>query len=343
MEIRYIDPIEYPGWDDLIGKKLNGDIFHSTTWAKVLKDTYAFTPVYSVLTEADYPKAIIPLFEVRSLITGKRGVSLPFTDFCNFLTESEALIPTLLDNIFEYGRQNKWKYVEFRSLFFPYEAAASEIFYTHDIDLSASKETIWNSLKDTNRRNIKKAVKEGVQIKFETSLEALNEFYRLQVITRKRHGLPPQPFKFFKAIYENIIAKNLGVIASAYYANKIIASAIYFNFNKEAIFKFGASDEKYHHLRPNNLVMWEAIVWHKDKGCHNLNLGRTEQKNEGLLNYKRLWGSKERLLKYYRYELARNSFIVKNQALANFPVLSSRYFPNFLLKIMGNMLYKHFS
>jgi FemAB family. len=182
-----------------------------------------------------------------------------------------------------------------------------------------------------------------VKIKFETSLEALKEFYRLQVITRKRHGLPPQPFKFFKAIYENIIAKNLGVIVSAYCSDKIVASAIYFNFNKEAIFKFGASDEKYHHLRPNNLVMWEAIVWHKDKGCHNLNLGRTEQKNEGLLNYKRLWGGKEQLLKYHRYDTTKNSFIVKDPALANFPVLSNRFFPNFLLKIMGNMLYKHFS
>ena len=342
MKINFVDPVKHPGWDELICKRLAGDIFHSTAWAKVLKDTYAFTPVYSVLTEADFPKTIIPLFEVRSLITGKRGVSLPFTDFCNFLSESEELIPALLDNIFEYGRQNKWKYVEFRSLFFPYESAASEIFYTHDVDLSPSPETIWNSLKDTNRRNIKKAVKEGVQIKFETSLEALNEFYRLQVITRKRHGLPPQPFKFFKAIYENIIAKNLGVIVSAFYANKIIASAIYFNFNRKALFKFGASEEKYHHLRPNNLIMWEAIAWHKDRGCYNLNLGRTEEKNEGLLNYKRLWGGKERLLKYYRFDFRPNAFVKKKSYTTSSPPLVNSLCPDFLRKLIGILLYRHF-
>lgn len=343
METQYIDPIGYQGWDDIIVEKFKGDIFHTTAWAKVLKDTYDFTPIYFALMEANFPKAIIPLFEARSLLTGKRGVSLPFTDFCNFLTGSEELIPTLIENIFEHGRQKNWKYVEFRSLQFPYEALASEVFFTHEIDLSTSTEAIWASLKDSNRRNIKKALKEGVKIKFETNLEALKEFYRLQVMTRKRHGLPPQPFKFFRIIYKNIIAQNMGVIASAYYSNNIVASAIYFNFNKKAIFKFGASDEKYHHLRPNNLIMWEALIWHKNKGCYNLNLGRTEEKNGGLLNYKRLWGGKEQLLKYYRYDMARNSFIVKNQALANFPVLSSRYFPNFLLKIMGNMLYKHFS
>ena len=342
MEIKSFDPTGYQGWHQIIAEKFDSDIFHTAAWAKVLKDTYDFTPIYFALMEADFPKAIIPLFEARSLLTGIRGVSLPFTDFCNFLTESEKFIPILLENIFAYGRQKKWKYVEFRSLVFPFQAPASEIFYTHDIDLSRSTEAIWASLKDTNRRNIRKAIKEGVKIKFETSLEALKEFYRLQVMTRKRHGLPPQPFKFFKAIYENIITKNLGVIVSAYFANKIVASAIYFNFNKNAVFKFGASDEKYHNLRPNNLIMWEAIIWHKEKGSYNLNLGRTEQKNDGLLNYKRLWGAKERLLKYYRFDFRPNAFVKKKSYTSSFPLLASSLCPDFLRKLIGILFYRYF-
>ena len=45
--------------------------------------------------------------------------------------------------------------------------------------------------------NIKKALKEGVEVQLHNSFESVKSFFKLNCMTRKRHGLPPQPFKFF--------------------------------------------------------------------------------------------------------------------------------------------------
>ncbi len=341
MIIKITDPTEQKNWDNLIAVRFNGDIFHSSAWARVLKETYHFSPVYLMLIDNSKPGAIIPIFEIKSILTGNRGVSIPFTDFCNFLAADEYNLSSLITYALNYGRERNWRYLEFRSLNFPQKAPPFYFFYTHEIDLTSSPARLWSSLKDANRRNIKKAVREGLKIKFEDSLSALNQFYRFQIITRKRHGLPPQPFKFFKSIYENMILQNLGVIVSAYYSGKTVASAIFFGFNKKAIFKFGASDPKYHHLRPNNLIMWEAINWHRERGFQLLNLGRTEQKNQGLLNYKRLWGAKEMELKYYRFAFKPNSFISSSTSLPSIIPFAIKYFPDSILTLIGKLLYRH--
>jgi len=343
METIIVDPGLYPRWDKIIRENFDPDIFHSSEWAQVLKETYNFRPVYFVASENRQPVALIPLSEVVSLVTGKRGVSLPFSDYCNFLSNSDEYLKSMMEQIKAYGQQQNWKYVEFRSLCYVEEARPSEIFFTHDLDLTRSSSELWSGLKDSCRRNIKKATREGVKIEIGKSWRDLEQFYRLQVMTRKRHGLPPQPLKFFKSLYENIISNDLGIIASAHYHQKIIASSVYFNFNHKALFKYGASDEHFHQLRPNNLIMWEAINWHRQHDCQLLNLGRTESNNPGLLNYKRQWGPKEFGLKYHRFDLKSSSYISNNKKhlVTLWPARLTRLLPDSLFKFMGKLLYKH--
>jgi len=52
----------------------------------------------------------------------------------------------------------------------------------------------------------------GLTVTRETSREAMEEFFRLNCLTRKRHGLPPQPAVFFKKIYEHIISPKYGSV-----------------------------------------------------------------------------------------------------------------------------------
>jgi len=69
--------------------------------------------------------------------------------------------------------------------------------------------------------------------------------------------------------------------------------------------KYGASEKAYHHLRPNNLIMWEAIKWCAQNGFKTFSLGRTEPENEGLLQFKQGWGTTEKIIKEIGYFLHR--------------------------------------
>ena len=68
-----------------------------------------------------------------------------------------------------------------------------------------------------------------------------------------------------------------------------------------AIYKFGASDERFQHLRPNNLVLWEAIALLAREGFEDLHLGRTSLGNEGLRRFKLSWGTTEETIRYFRF------------------------------------------
>jgi lipid II:glycine glycyltransferase (peptidoglycan interpeptide bridge formation enzyme) len=102
-------------------------------------------------------------------------------------------------------------------------------------------------------------------VTFDNSWQSVETFYRLNSITRKHHGIPPQPKKFFKKIFEYIISARKGFVVLALQQGKPIAGAVYFLFGSEAIYKYGASDKEYQPLRPNNLVMWEAIKENRDR------------------------------------------------------------------------------
>ncbi len=342
MEIKIVDPTDYPDWDKIISESFEADIFHSAEWCQVLKSTYKFHPAYFAGLNNGSIRSLIPLMEVRSLITGDRAVGLPFSDYCNFLGKSENDLQEIIEQIFAYGRNKKWKYLEFRSRKFLGDPVFSEIYYTHEIDLTRPASELWSSLKENNRRNIKKAMREGVKIKFENNLASLESFYRLQVMTRKRHGLPPQPYNFFRNILNDIISKGLGIIIAAYYQEQLIAVSIFFNFNQKAIYKYGASDARYHYLRPNNLVMWEGLNWHRENGCLVLNLGRTDPEDAGLLTYKRLWGAKESELKYRRFDFKKNAYVLVSSRSQKLAVRISKFMPKSLMNLVGRIIYRHF-
>src|SRR5205809_7902736 len=82
VEGAIIDPLQNGAWDSLLSGFPEATAFHTSAWARVLSRTYGHTPIYLRFDRADEPVALVPLMEVRSALTGVRGVCLPFTDFC---------------------------------------------------------------------------------------------------------------------------------------------------------------------------------------------------------------------------------------------------------------------
>ena len=279
--------------------------------------------------------------EIKSVLTGKRGVSLPFTDLCDPITLNENQFKGIIDNIFRHGKKAKWRYIEFKggkSIF--QDSPVSSYCYHHSLDLTRNEQDIFSSFKSNTRRNIKKANKQGLKIDFLNSLESVRFFFRLNCVTRKLHGLPPQPFYFFKKIYKHIISRKKGFVVLVSFKESYIAGAIYFHFRDNVIYKYGASDRIFQHLRANNLIMWEAIKWYANKGLKTFSFGKTEPENRGLLQFKRGWNTKEETINYYKYDLIKNCFVSKKAGLKtsyNF----FRHMPSPILKFTGNILYRH--
>jgi hypothetical protein len=335
-----INPTEYDGWDDLVASSSKSTFFHTAAWARVLSETYNYRPLYFTLRDDNRLLALIPMMEVKSIFTGLRGVSLPFTDYCQAIAASQSQLHDVLDFAKEYGRKCHWKFIEIRGGNYP-DAAVMGFFYRHTLKLKADSEQMFSRLDDAAKRNIRKAQREGVKVTVHRSLDAVKEFCRMHYMTRKKHGLPPQPWSFFKKIYEHIISKNLGFIVLASYGKINIAGSVFFNFKEKCLYKFGASDFKYQHLRANNLVMWEAIKLCAQDGRQNFCFGRTEPDNTGLRRFKCGWGAEEQIINYYKYDLYRDTFVTATPIVKNYHYRIFSGMPIPLLKVCGSLLYKH--
>jgi hypothetical protein len=130
-------------------------------------------------------------------------------------------------------------------------------------------------------------------------------------------------------------------VCQASYKNNVIASSVYLTHNKKAYYKYGASDMNYQHLRPNNLVMWEAVKHLAKNGFAELSLGRSEPHHEGLLRFKNGFSSHVKKVYYYRhyFEAGRwvqHSVDTGTQSLGVFSKM-----PIWLLRGIGRLLYRH--
>lgn len=345
-EVLRLDPLATAGWDERVGPHREACLFHSAAWAGVLRDTYGHTPNYFTVLDGERLSATLPVMEVKSPWTGRRGVSLPFTDECVLL--SDGLVPAdeILQAAIEFGRQRKWKYLECRGgkgVWAGRGTRPSLSFYSHVVPLSDGEEAIFSRMESSVRRGIRKAEKSGVEVNVSQTLESVGVFYSLHCKTRKKHGLPPQSFLFFENIFRHVVAPGMGCTVVASYRGRPIAASMFFRFRNRAIYKFGASDLNFQHLRPNNLVMWEAIRRYAGQGCDFLELGRTSMANEGLRRFKLGFGTTERTIDYFKYDFRKEAFTSDRDGVTGWFNGVFRCLPLSVSRMTGRLLYRHLS
>lgn len=341
MNLHIINPVDHPDWDSLLPTSGQASFFHTAGWARVLSQTYGYKARYFTITDNGLIVGLMPVMEIKSLLTGKRGVSLPFTDACVPLAEDRETFALLLKESVAFGRQAGWKHLEFRGAksWMP-PGPASSMHLVHALELSADEMEVSARFKPNVRRNIRKSKKEGVKVRLMHSLGAMAAYYRLHCGTRRYHGLPPQPWLFFKKMHEHIIGPGKGFIALAEFQNRWIAGAVFLQHRDQAIYKYGASDIRFQRLRPNNLVMWEALRWCCRNNVRRFSFGRTDPKNEGLRHYKNGWGAVEDRLLYHRLDLRSSCFVGTHGT----PKSSSAVFKSLplpMLRLAGRLLYRH--
>jgi hypothetical protein len=344
IAIQIRNPLLEQDWDEIARSFPEAGFAHGAAWAKVLHRSYGYEPIYFAAMENGTAQGIFPVMEVDSFLTGKRAVALPFTDFCNPLAPDREVFQALLLAAIEAGNQRRWKFLEIRGgTDFLSNQPPWGRFFGHVLNLQKGEKAIRKGLRDSTWRNIKQAQTAGIKVFFSPSAQALDEFIRLNRTTRKAHGLPPQPPTFFEALHDHVISRELGIVAIGDHYGKAVAAAVFLHFGGKVFYKYGASDRKFQHLRPNNLLMWEAILHFGRSGFQSLCFGRTEPEHEGLRQFKRGWGGEETRLCYYRYDFKKGAFVAgrfRSPAVS----LGTRVFshmPAPLVNALGPMIYRH--
>jgi hypothetical protein len=166
----------------------------------------------------------------------------------------------------------------------------------------------------------------------------VGRFYSLMIRTRRRQRLPPQPLRWFQnlaaCLGESLSIRTLSKDGMA------VAAILTLDFRRTMVYKYGCSDERFHHLGCMPLLFWETIQRARIQGMEVLDLGRSDPENSGLIQFKDHLGAIRSELKYYccppRSPAGR---IRRWGAVAIRSTLS--ILPDRGLAAVGDMFYKH--
>jgi CelD/BcsL family acetyltransferase involved in cellulose biosynthesis len=342
-EIEWIDPLRSATWDDGVLARKDHSVFHRAAWAKVLVESYGHRPFYLAIHLDGAGPVLVPMMEVRSAITGRRGVSLPFSDFAGPLWKGASRAAAVFPVLGRFAAQRPWRYLEIRgSQPAPPGVSPARSYHEHRLDLRRGAEDVFRRFPGSTRRAIRHAGKSGLRVVAGRSESLLEEFYRLHCRTRRRHGLPPQPPRFFALIHRHLMAAGLGETIVARRGRTAVAGAVFLRSGGNGLYKFGASDPEHWPLRPNHLVMWTGIERLAAAGCDSLHLGRSCPTDRGLGRFKLSWASTEGALGYFRYHVRRAHWLGPSpEAPAEgHPAIFGRL-PLVINRCAGSLLYPH--
>ena len=343
MRVYAIDPLRDARWSEFISRHNSASVFHSSPWLEAVQRTYGYTPVVYTTSPPSLPLSNgIVLCQINSWLTGRRMVSVPFSDHCEPLLDSPSAAAAIVEELKNAVDAGKWKYVELRptSELPTLDGAVKSLpCYLHMLDLRPNLEDLFRSFhKDCVQRKVRRAEREALVCESGNSERLLNAFYRLMVQTRRRHQLPPQPIQWFKNL-----AACMGdrlQIRVAFKDGKEIASILTVQHKDVVVYKYGCSDTAFQNLGGTPFLFWKTIVEAKAAGLTCMDFGRSDADNPGLIAFKDRWGAKSSPLTYLRWSRKQETDLASRRSSSVFKQLFA-LMPDAVLQATGRFLYRH--
>jgi hypothetical protein len=344
VNVHIIDPLSDRRWDELVNRHSRATAFHQRGWLEALARTYGYEPF--VLTSAPADESLkdgIAVCRVSSWLTGTRLVSLPFADHCEPLLNDLGESLEFMNWLQTQADHERWRYIELRPL--PQVCNSilglrpSHSYCFHVLDIEPTLEQIFREFhKDSIQRKIRRAEKEGLSYNAGRSKQLLNEFYRLVLMTRRRHRLLPQPRAWFANLIECMGDKV--EISVARKNNTPIAAMLTLRHRSSVIYKYGCSDGRFHNLGGMPFLFWRLIEESKASGVEKIDFGRSDLENEGLITFKDRFGTDKTLLKYYRYPSTKKEKLPMSRRAETVRQFLS-LLPDAVCSQAGKLLYRH--
>jgi hypothetical protein len=343
LSVYLIDPLQDERWNELLVRHRGASIFHTRGWLQALSRTYGFAPI--VLSTSppnqDLENGLV-LCPVNSRLTGKRLVSVPFSDHCEPLVSTPEELAELKDCLVGWKNKNGWGYIEIRPVCQLDSQAASPFvkakeFVLHRLKLDSAISEIFQGFhKDSVQRKIRRAEREELEYEEGRSDALLQKFYYLLLKTRRRQQSLPQPLDWFRNLIDTL--GDLLKIRIVSRGEVTFASILTIRCKNSLVYKYGCSDSRYNNLGGTHLLFWRAIQEAKTAGLQEFDFGRSDIGAPGLITFKDRWGAARQTLTYWNYPGAHSHFLPVVQSLVR-PLL--KVAPDLLLRLAGTLLYRH--
>ena len=237
MDIR-IEPLTNKnerGWNEFISGPNKAGVWYSLEWRKILREEYGYKPFYLLAEEDGNVCGVLPLLQIKSVITGNRLVSLPFSYDCGPIAVSDEALTVLIVETKRLVSELNCDYLELKMqkaipepVVQDMQLLVNNYYFTSVLKLANDPKENWKRL-DTRRTRwaVNKAIRSGVKIRTETFEDDIKIFHDLKVRTRKKHGSPAPSLRFFKKIMYEFAPKGLVKLWVAECDDKVVSGLMF--------------------------------------------------------------------------------------------------------------------
>jgi len=285
-----------PIWTELLRTCDGAALYHREPWLNLLAKAYGLKIRVATLERNGRVNAGC-VFAGSKNPFSRRMQSLPFSDYCGPLAASASAREELMNALVRYsGAGRSW---EMRGSDGPARWKTVNCFSTWTIDLARSLAAIEKNINEAYRRQARRARAEGIQIEKGSDRDIVRRFYAMHLETRRRHGVPSQPWRFFELARDAYTPRDAFQIWIASHRGRDVAGLILLRDGGDLYYKWaarllgGPSGA-------NHQLVWSVIEEFAGR-ADTLDLGRTDNRNEGLVRFKRHLGAAQRALPYAYY------------------------------------------
>ncbi|MGH9857465.1 MAG: FemAB family XrtA/PEP-CTERM system-associated protein, partial [Acidobacteriota bacterium] len=105
---------ENPSWNVFVRSNSEGTFFHLLEWRDVIARNFGYQPFYLYVEREGAILAILPLFLVKSLLFGKRLMSLPVGVYGGLVSRNEEASELLLNQAQGLAHKHQVAHLEIR-------------------------------------------------------------------------------------------------------------------------------------------------------------------------------------------------------------------------------------
>jgi hypothetical protein len=313
--------------------------FHHRNWLELLGRQYGFAPHIFALVEQGRVLAAIPFLQTGGLLGRRKLVSLPFSDCVPLLPAMPGAVESLCCLIRAEESAN-YQAVLVRSDRPLVQTTSVSQQVRHVLPTNRPWKDVQAGFHKGILCNIRQAESHGLRFEWRTDAEAMESFYRLQLATRKKLGVPIQPRGYFRLLHEWMVRPGLAFVGLVTRRGRPVGAAVFLSYKQTLLYKHSASDPQALEFRPNDLLAFHAVrrAVEENKAC--LDLGSSDKVQEGLRHFKRKWGAMESEIHY-----ACISGTSRDSLRHSLPFRASsfaiRHSPAIVCRCLGEALYRY--
>ncbi|MGQ9628974.1 MAG: lipid II:glycine glycyltransferase FemX [bacterium] len=316
IEIGLLEERCYSTYENLLKISSLGMAYHSLQYKSILERVTGTEPLYLVAERDGEAVGALPAFLKRNGKYGNVLNSLPFFGshggilvrddldgrsilavkgelleaFDDLAHQTDCITATIIATPFE--RDHDFYKTNFQPTYID-----GRIGQIVDLSRFSAEDELMPSFSSSCRRAVRKAMESDLEIRRGIRGEDMKELYDVYLDTIRRLNGIAKPISFFEELSK--CQGEFSSIYSAVFRGEIVGGLLSFHYNGIVEYHTPFFRESYKHLRPMNLIVFEALKDALANRAHYYNFGGTWLSQDGVYRFKRNWGSED--FPYYYY------------------------------------------